>query len=66
MIGTVIRQYIHAYVIYIYLHIEVVLSAVRSHNVLIVVIMLTYALCTERVARIAACQVYLDSRDTDL
>ena len=50
----------------LYLHVDVVLPAIRSHNVLIVMIMLAYALCIERVARVAACKVYLDSRDTDL
>lgn len=50
----------------IYIYIDVVLPAIRPHNVLIVMIMLAYALCIERVARIAACKVYLYSRDTDL
>ena len=42
------------------------MSAIWSHDVLIVMIMLTYALWAERVAGIAASQVYFDSRDTDL
>ena len=49
-----------------YIYIDVVLPAIRPHNVLIIMIMLAYALCIERVARIAACKVYLYSRDTDL
>ena len=50
----------------IYLYVDVVQFAIRSHYVLIVMVMYTYALCTKRVARIAACQVYFDCRDTDL
>lgn len=49
-----------------YLYIDVVLPAIRSHNMLVVVIMLAYALCIERVARIAARKVYFYSRDADL
>ena len=51
---------------YKYLYIDVVAYSIWSHNVLLIVVMLTYALCTERVTRIAARQVYFDSRDTDL
>ena len=49
-----------------YLYIDIVPSTVWPNDVFIVMVMDTYTLLTKGVARIAACQIYVDSRGADL